>query len=570
MLGKTEDTTMAEVAAVVNNTKHLEALAQTIAVPRLHKPVRMPTFPAMERTAVTSHLLTENLSVPARTNVHALVKRSAVYPVWATINGTGGANLNNNLCLTHPMSGAGGGWAVRSDGEVINFPQERWGPLTATGGAGAAWITSRQWPVGYLADGTGPWMYVPTGMTAVFAIVFGSTVAGATTGWSIEYECWTGTQVVGNSLLVNPSAITGLVQAALTLNRPGQTGNAYNWFRVLSLTPDTMTGVTADFLITTVYMGAITGGTVWVPGGGVDFVSTGGMFPLFSPAEWGNSQLPYRATRETAAAALFSNVSSVLSKEGVVSATRVPMSAFRQETTQSPWNPVAWAAQSFFTSPHPSERYYGPLEKGLYTFTLPDEKSERFSSYLVDTAFTASTPYPIYIMDDFDYVHLIRFSDLDSTSGTTLAVQLDTHLEFRTSSALFQLGYSGVTLESYHVAVLSLLKQGVFYENPSHIGAIGGLVRHAVSNLAPVMMPFLRGVSTQAQKAASSAVTTAALKAAETIGRMAQQQVNTARSNSMPTVGSRPHSRASSVTSTGSRKKVTVVTSKKSRAKKKK
>lgn len=555
---------MAEVAAVVNNTKHLEVMAQTLAVPRLHKPMRMPTFPAMERTAVSSHLLTDNLPVPAGKSVYALVARSPIYPVWATSNGPGGVVANSNFALYHIMSGPGGGWGIKSDAETITFPPERWGAISGSGIASGTWVNSLRWPVGYLHNGLGPWVYCPQGMTAGFQMSFNSAPAGASSGWTIEYECHNGSQVIGNSLLLLPATLGTGVYTTLTLNRPGQTGQAYNWFRVVSVTPDQMSGVTTDFFISTVYMGANTGGTMTSPSGAVDFINTGAMFPMFSPAEWGNSQLPYRATRETAAAALFSNVSSVLSKEGVVSATRVPMSVFRSEVSQSPWNAAAWSTQAFFTSPHPAERYYGPLEKGLYTFTLPDEKSERFSTYLDYN----QSVYPAYIIDDFDYVHLIRFADLDTAGSTTLAVQSDVHLEFRTSSALFQLGYSGVTLESYHVSVLSLLRQGVFYENPTHIGTIGGLVGRAVSSLAPVMMPFLKGAAHHAQRAATAAVTNAAIKAAEKVGHMAQAQVHTGRS-SMPVVTSRPVSRSSSVTSIGSRKKVVVVSDKKKKKKKK-
>lgn len=527
---------MAELSAARNNTKHLEALAQTMAVPRDHRPMRMPTFPAMERTAVTAHLSTANLRVPAGNSLRGFVSRSPTYPVWATYDPGPNLVTNNVNITTTPNVSLGIRMTVMGDVWVID--NDYWTGLNSAG-AYNSMVNSQLWPVGVTGDDT-VWMYHPAGAVAnvgcIMAIAGGTGTSKVVT-LTFELEVFNGSIISREEYDVTATVIPGGTEF-----KHNSTNNFGPWFRLVAIRLKTDLKSPTDDTYYSINSASMGVSGTWSSGQS--------MFPVVAPPEYTTSNIPYRSTRETALSVLFSNVSSVLNKEGTISAVRVPMSLFRTTGGLSPWGD--FTQQSFFTAPHPAERYYGPLEKGLYTYALPDQKTEQFATYVSDQI----AAYPVYRLDDSDYVHLLQFSDLDSAGATTLAVQVDMHLEFRTSSSLFQLGYSHITLESYHVAVLSLLKQGVFYENPVHLAAIGNLIRGAVTTLAPVMMPYLRAAVPHVSSMASAATSALMNRAAEKLGSMVQKQVDTSRQQaSMPTVESRASSRASSPSS---RKKVVV------------
>lgn len=61
----------------------LEDLAKTIALPEDYPPHRMPTFPALERTAVMSFMDTAVVPVAGGTSTSLALFRSPTYPLWA-------------------------------------------------------------------------------------------------------------------------------------------------------------------------------------------------------------------------------------------------------------------------------------------------------------------------------------------------------------------------------------------------------------------------------------------------------------------------------------------------------
>jgi len=58
-----------------------------------------------------------------------------------------------------------------------------------------------------------------------------------------------------------------------------------------------------------------------------------------------------------------------------------------------------------------------------------------------------------------------------------LAVNISWHIEFRTTSALFQIGMSPLTLESLHQAQLALSQVGFFFDNPDHTMIITSVLK---------------------------------------------------------------------------------------------
>jgi hypothetical protein len=215
------------------------------------------------------------------------------------------------------------------------------------------------------------------------------------------------------------------------------------------------------------------------------------LLPRFSPPEVEVSTLQYSATRATASSVLLSNVSQVMSKEGTVSAARMPTSV------PYAFNPTLWAG---FSKVHPKDRYFGALENGLYCYTLPDTHSEEFLDS-VGSSPTYADPIGIVDLRSFGYVYAIICSDLDDTAGTSLAVTLNRHLEFRTSSRLFPTNFAKYTLEQYHTAQMALAQLGCFTENPVHVAAIARMVAQA----ARVAWPYVRPYAISAARLAGQA-----------------------------------------------------------------
>ncbi len=117
---------------------------------------------------------------------------------------------------------------------------------------------------------------------------------------------------------------------------------------------------------------------------------------------------------------------------------------------------------------HPSEKAYLPLETGAYTYVPPSTDMAMFWDYTIPIGVYPSptgTRFPIIRLDNTSLVNAGFFSDPDG--GTNLAITADWHFEFRTTSALFSIGLSGTTLESFHQAQLSLVEAGFFFANES-------------------------------------------------------------------------------------------------------
>lgn len=212
------------------------------------------------------------------------------------------------------------------------------------------------------------------------------------------------------------------------------------------------------------------------------------------PLELNNSQIPYADTRSTASSALFTNVTKVVDQEGTVQAAR--LNASRLGFGRGPWNFVA----EDLSSVHPAERYYGPLQKGLYTFTAPTAEAEAFvETYTAtfellawpDTMSAATGLTGLSTIKDLSFFNAILFTDDDATTTTTLAITNNVHLEFRTTSSLFTTGYSAIPLEAYHAAQLALCSTGYFFENPIHWAALGSLLIRGLKAALPIVAGHL-------------------------------------------------------------------------------
>jgi hypothetical protein len=98
-------------------------------------------------------------------------------------------------------------------------------------------------------------------------------------------------------------------------------------------------------------------------------------------------------------------------------------------------------------------------------------------------------------LDNSSLVNAFVFTDPDA--GTSLAVNVDYHIEFRTTSALWPIGLSSMSLEALHGAQLSLTEVGFFFPNETHKEVLGkvmpklGSALGSVASLIGIAHPLL-------------------------------------------------------------------------------
>lgn len=446
-------------------------IAQSIAIPHEHRPTRLPSFPNLERTAVVPTVATGTVAVTSGYMRDWTLVRSPTYPLWTrSTPSTQSASL---YYWATPTSGAFG--SIAAVGNSVIFPYE---PYTTYGanGTDAAWIASmkRRYPLARTRDGRA---FVVAGAGTAYSGVTISFSATINATFNLVFELWDGTgetTVVSATATVNASYVDYVSPTLLS----------GGFFRLVSATCTSWTSGNVN--VTALYAGITSGTSISNPSG----TSCACYAPVFAPPEFVGSRIPYNATRANAAGVLLTNVTAVLDKEGTISAARVPRSAAPGCFNGS----LDLAASSFTTlisNVYPKDRYFGPMEKGLYAYTLPDSSTDSFFDCVSDSLHADTFPMPVFNLDSFEYVSLITMADLGG-NGSTIAVTQDVHLEFRSSSMLFPVGFSMTSLEAYHTAQMALAQQGVFFENPVHLAAIGSLIRAAVTRLAPVVLPYAK------------------------------------------------------------------------------
>jgi len=460
-------------AAIKRATGGMSELAQAMAVPHEHKPQRIPSFPNLERTSVVQTVATDTLPVASNLYRDFTLVRSPTYPLWTTCKAaTGPASLGYSAT---PATGNGFG-SLAAAGATINLPND---PFTAyfANGADTTFLKamSRRYPLARARDGRTFLISNKDGQAAI-SLVFSGTLAANCT---LIFEVWDGS---GETTIVNVHNVS-ISGTSLSLPLSNELGGGF--WRLASIQLNAWTS--GNPVLSSFSCGVLTGGTLATPtftGPGLNCYC-----PVFAPPEFTSSRIPYGSTRANAAAVLLSNVTAVLDKEGTISCARVP----RTSAPGCFYGGYLYGTSftTLISSVYPKDRYFGPMEKGLYAYTLPDSSTDGFTDCVSDSVHPDGFPAPIFNLESFEYVSLITMSDLGG-NGSTIAVTQDAHLEFRSSSMLFPVGFSQTTLEAYHVAQMALAQQGVFFENPVHLAAITSLIRAAVSRLAPVVMPYAK------------------------------------------------------------------------------
>lgn len=442
------------LAKVRSATGPLQTIAQTVAIPQDHKPLRLPTFPNLERTATLSFMRTRTLGVTGTQT--AMLCRSPTYPLWGTINPQVGVTGTVKAYWQY----LSGDIATAGSTKILENPTDVDAP-TLTPGMSTKWL--EYYIIGRRDNRYG--IYIPPGADIWLDVTF-------STPGIASYSIITLTFVP-----MSQDDDQDVFQASVGIANGGNAvsfGQSGGFVFLESIKYETIGSATSF---------------VGIQLGFKTNTSAATMLPLFTPTEFGTAPLVYRSTRVTAVGCLFSNVSQVLNKEGTVEAARLNRAT----------GGLISNTGSKVSTTHPKDRYFGPLENGLYTFTLPDKESEQFvdCGWDADGVAGGVVPLtkPVFDLDTIGYKNTIIFADLDPTASTTLAVSLSVHLEFRSSSMLFPVGYTAVQLEEYHRAQMALAQLGCFFENPTHWAALAAAVRTAASKLAPLVMPAVRAAA---------------------------------------------------------------------------
>lgn len=410
------------------------------------------------------------LTLPASTALPVILFRQACWPAWATMLHTVLAGVSY-VCAYDQ-----GGTVASAESSVsVRGVYEIWGNGSYTAATPATTFTpsiTTTLPNTYVPMGKDSglgavdWTYIPGGSFA-YVSVLGSSAWAQSQTVVVELEVWSAPSEVNLNSGSPPVAVSLTGLTAISAGKCGAMSTAITigglgkWVRPKSAS---FSSAVAGLSPTQVYIAllysstavtytpsAIDQGAFTAPAGALEL-----FLPLLTPAEFGNSKLPWYATRTTAAAMLGTNVSQVLNKGGTVIGGRVSPNVL------SAWDLTV----GYLNRLHPAEKAFLPLESGVYTYCPPSTDMQNFWDYTMQPLGSGLTSSPLFRLDND-----ALYNGMYITAGSvaeSLAVTVDWHIEFRTSSALFQIGLSTMPLEALHTAQLSLAHAGFFFENWTH------------------------------------------------------------------------------------------------------
>lgn len=464
----------------------LTGLARAIALPAEHEPQRFPSFPALERTAIMGFNQPSSLTVPASSTVKILLARQAGFPVWADQVVVGGAY--SYYYNSEAFAGAATTAVVGLESAPCNY--QLGNPAAGTSAFGVS--SGGNPPVNYpifgidLETGPMPYFYVPPGYNTycVVANGYNGNCGPITQNLTFTVNCDVWTAPGENKLAAFPgTALAANVGGSSAAQLLSGTGGFWVRPRDIQMTVAaavSFTRVTVGFLVvngTAVY----TPSTTTFGSFAVTTASLRALLPLTVSSEFANSKLPWYSARTTAASLLMTNVTQVLNKAGTVLCGRTSPNVISPFEVQS----------TYIAGLHPAEKAWLPLETGMYTFCPPSSDLANFWDYTLPTSVinTTTAGAPVYRLDNDSMVN-VAFATAGAVDET-FAVTSTWHLEFRTSSALFPIALSGMTLETLHQAQLALAAAGFFFDNPDH-KAILNAVLSGVNKVAPAAMAAIR------------------------------------------------------------------------------
>lgn len=482
--------------------RNITGLARQISLPGEHVPLRFPSFPALERTATMGFNQPATLALPAATDVAVTLFRQATYPLWAdqTVSHFQAVDGFFNEVITQAGPGLQDTSVSACSAYVGSTLANRLASSSSPGFAGVASTANLPYPI-YGADktvgGPGPeFLFVPaSSYLGIVIYTKDAALSGGATA-AVHIEQWVAPGEVLSREFTGYSVAATKRSALVSINN-----SLWNncWMRVVGATFTSNAGNLpsqwAYTMFTTSQAGAPTLTDSTTTAGTVTVAPTAVVMhlPLVYPVEYANSSLPWDATRVTAAAFLGTNVSQVLNKGGTVLGGRV------SPAVQNAWT----VSKNYVNGLHPAEKAYLPLETGVYTYAPPSTDLVFFTNYSINVVSGVSAAPLFSLHNDSLYNKMFITA---SGVAETLACTTTWHVEFRTSSALFQIALCSMTLESLHAAQLVLAEAGFFFENPKHDGLLNKVISLAKKYVPPAMAA-VHPVAGKVAHAVSAAIT---------------------------------------------------------------
>lgn len=484
-----------------NPLQSMNALERAIAMPHEFTAQRFPSFPALERTATIGFNVPTTLGFPAAaTTCGGILFRQASYPLWierslsrfVTAYTFSAADRDAG---TTPVGGQGTTFFPLDGRPSETTVVDRLASTTAIGVSGA--VTP---PWTYPILGThrdNLFTFIPKG--AYYAYIVSTMARDAATDLFA---------VVGGEQWIEPNAVVGWETKELTLTGNNLSSNvtamtqatANTWLRPTSVSFTSPTGSTQTvkecFVTVLVSSGngtftpsSVTAGTYVNPATAATVLT-----PLAPPPEFHVTERPWLDCRVTAAALLLTNVTKVMDKEGTVLAGRL---ANRSD--------ACWSfSEAVLAGLHPAEKALLPLETGFYTYAPPSTDLATFFDYTAPVGgINSYVRVPAFNLDNTALANCFILTDSDTATGSTFAVNLDWHMEFRNNSTLFPIGMSSITLEAFHQACLNLAAHGFFFSNDKHKAMISKIVS-AGRKLLPLVGGMVPGPTGVVLKTAAS------------------------------------------------------------------
>lgn len=453
----------------------LSSLSKSIVLPNKTTAQRIPTYPNVERTAVLAFRHTATMTVPDNgstvtgpySDTAIMLCGSPGAPAWRTYNCTA-------LVETRMMY---------IDGSAVsNIPGAAWltsgqaAPASSVGIGLPSGLTSYSLPVGALAGER--YIYCPPQPPSTSGVVryLKLTTAGINiTAGTLEatVRWWTHSDETATEVISMDTVLASTTWC-------GKSATAYNRFAFGTI-ESIVTKTTCTWTGSMIYREVIMGWSTTSNYNTFDYLSPTGVSTLMLPLMASQPQIdvstvPWSDTKLTACSLLVSNTTKVMNKEGTVNCARLNLNIGTTVTgVGSSAGQVLNAfcpTDSVFSGTHPSLRYFGPMESGAYTFLPHSSETGVFFDTVQVGKYLGGTAYPAMDLSSWEYSNVILLKDPDATTPSQLALTLDLHIEFRSSSTMFPVAVATTALDTYHAAVSATGRMCPFTENWIHVPAV--------------------------------------------------------------------------------------------------
>lgn len=461
------------------NYSSLNMLAHIQAVPTSAEAFRMPDeIPG--RTSVLRFTEETPVEIPASGVSYAMITRTPTRQVW--LSKVGSASVAASASFSRRL--------IASPPPVPNNPgeSEDLSTIFYADSNLPGWTRQVSAPTEFMGqycpavdDKNRLWFYYPSGGYH-FGIKIKSTAATNVGTWTITFEHISSFSTsTASSFSVTAGSGDETVEAFFS--NPSFTG----WLRPVSMSCTTATSLSG--VIYSVELGTLTGGTFSAP------VAPSAASPPYVPSvcweppDQNAAALtvkdPWADSRVTAVGVLFMNETSNFTKEGHANGVRLS-----DKTSLLVFNTEIFDGyDGYWARASDSSKYSGPLAKGMYVFSKPDKLSTEFRDW---TTMTYASVATVVRLDSFDCVDVVRFTDRNSTSATTMQVVTTFHLEWRNTTSLWTTGVQRMPYEAWRQAIATLAEINNYSENSTHISDILRRVKTALQWAGPIVKPYAK------------------------------------------------------------------------------